>query len=331
MFTFPSVISRGAKALNVFRSPVANCDAETSAQPTEDDETPNLIRDANAAMEERKARIKTPMSIEEIQNSLQGGNVHTYDGFRIAVQKQLNLNTVVSHFYWLGSQAMGQPLYQYRLILAEEDKMLNVATDMDFNVEGEARYPLPLPFASRAGLKVNFTLAEQAKNMQAEASFSGDTYAATASVGRAQGTSIGCSFVQAITPALSLGGAMNVDLSKGMAVSNTYGVVYDKGEHVLTGVLDNNLRLSYLRKVNPNRVNVTASLTVDEKSNSTAGICAEYILKQSKVTLGVDSNLLFKTMLETTIAPGTQLQLCAEMMQAKDHYRFGYGITLGGN
>ena len=55
------------------------------------------------------------------------------------------------------------------------------------------------------------------------------------------------------------------------------------------------------------------------------------MLKQSKVTVGVDSNLLFKTMVETTVAPGTQLQLCAEMMQAKDHYRFGYGITLGGN
>ena len=60
--------------------------------------------------------------------------------------------------YWLGSQAMGQPLYQYRLILAEDDKMLNVATDMDFNVEGEARYPLMLPFLTKAGVKVNFTV-----------------------------------------------------------------------------------------------------------------------------------------------------------------------------
>ena len=80
--------------------------------------------------------------------------------------------------------------------------------------------------------------------MQGEASFSGDSFAATASVGRSPGTSVNCSYVQAITPALSLGGAANVDLSKGVSVSNAYGIVYDKGEHVITGLFDNNVSVS---------------------------------------------------------------------------------------
>jgi hypothetical protein len=56
---------------------------------------------------------------------------------------------------------------------------------------------------------------------------------------------------------------------------------------------------------------------------------AEYTMKQSKLHLSVDSNLLIKSSLETTISPGVSMQLCAEMQQAGGHYKFGTGITLG--
>ena len=85
----------------------------------------------------------------------QNGAVNTYDGFRLIVQKQLNLNTVVSHFYWIGSQAMGQPLYQFRIILPDEDKVVNVATDMDFNLEGEVKFPLANKFAFASNFAVS--------------------------------------------------------------------------------------------------------------------------------------------------------------------------------
>ena len=39
----------------------------------------------------------------------------------------------------MGSQ-VAPPIYQYRVVLNQEDKMINVATDMDFNVEGETKY-----------------------------------------------------------------------------------------------------------------------------------------------------------------------------------------------
>jgi hypothetical protein len=43
--------------------------------------------------------------------------------------------------YWLGSQ-FAPSMYQYRLVLAQDDKMINVATDADFNIEGEIKYPV---------------------------------------------------------------------------------------------------------------------------------------------------------------------------------------------
>lgn len=45
--------------------------------------------------------------------------------------------------FWLGSQATGQPIYQYRIILPfDESTVLNCATDADFNIEGDYKMSL---------------------------------------------------------------------------------------------------------------------------------------------------------------------------------------------
>jgi hypothetical protein len=85
----------------------------------------------------------------------------------------------------------------------------------------------------------------------------------------------------------------------------------------------------YLRRVNPNRVHLSTELVVDEASNSQMTVGAEYTLKQSKIQMTIDSAMLLKSSLETTIAPGITMQICGEMRQDKDHYRFGYGIVMG--
>lgn len=55
---------------------------------------------------------------------------------------------------------------------------------------------------------------------------------------------------------------------------------------------------------------------------------AEYIMKQSKLHMSIDSNLLVKSALESTVYPGLSINLAAEMAQSKDHYRFGYGVQI---
>lgn len=79
--------------------------------------------------------------------------------------------------------------------------------------------------------------------------------------------------------------------------------------------------------MNPNRVHLSADLVIEaEATNMT--LCAEYILKQSKLQMSIDSNMLLKSYLETQIGPGFTMQFCAEMLQHKEHYRFGYGIQM---
>ena len=52
---------------------------------------------ADAAVENDKAKIRPPMQYEDLRGTLMGASVNPYDGFRFIVQKQVNLNTAVSH------------------------------------------------------------------------------------------------------------------------------------------------------------------------------------------------------------------------------------------
>lgn len=108
------------------------------------------------------------------------------------------------------------------------------------------------------------------------------------------------------------------------------------------------LRLLYTKKVNPNRVHVSTDLLIDADGNSKVrifllflsliglmfvslqmSVAGDYYLKQSKVSMSLDSTVTLKTLVETSIAPGVQLQLGAEIAHLQGAYRFGYGIMMG--
>ncbi|RYY78079.1 hypothetical protein EON63_17985 [archaeon] len=56
---------------------------------------------------------------------------------------------------------------------------------------------------------------------------------------------------------------------------------------------------------------------------------AEYMLKQSKLSMSIDSNLHIKSYVETSLGPGMQLQFGGEFNQPANLYRFGYGLFIG--
>ena len=45
----------------------------------------------------KEVKVKTPMQFENLRGTLMQGSANTFDGFRMVVQKQVNLNTVVNH------------------------------------------------------------------------------------------------------------------------------------------------------------------------------------------------------------------------------------------
>ena len=76
---------------NIFSCTTTRCDGN------DDESSPSLIEQADAAIENDKLKIKPPMQYENVRHTLSMGSVGSFDGFRAAVQKQVNLNTVVTH------------------------------------------------------------------------------------------------------------------------------------------------------------------------------------------------------------------------------------------
>ena len=130
MFSFFSFKSGSKAPLRRFlKFPVAYCDADQSTELADaiDKEDVSLIEQADAAIENSKAKIKPPMMFEDISRICNSGGVDSYDGIRMIYQKQMNLNVYANHLWWLGSQQLQKgSIYQYRLTLAEEERMCSV-------------------------------------------------------------------------------------------------------------------------------------------------------------------------------------------------------------
>lgn len=75
----------------LYNSLHTQCDEAGSA------DLPSLVEAADAAIEDEKSKVKTPMQYEGLRGTLMQGSPNAFDGFRVVVQKQVNLNTVVSH------------------------------------------------------------------------------------------------------------------------------------------------------------------------------------------------------------------------------------------
>lgn len=70
-------------------SVVSYCDEEA--------DTPSLIKEADEKIEDEKVKISAPFQYENLKGVMGQGSVNTFDGFRMTVQKPVNLNTLVVH------------------------------------------------------------------------------------------------------------------------------------------------------------------------------------------------------------------------------------------
>ena len=134
--------------------------------------------------------------------------------------------------YWMGAQQMPAPIYQYRIILPFDESVVNVATDMDFNVEGEVKMPIAknilakssflvspqakLPpnltfFSIDSGLicysflRFNLKLGER-KSLTAELEVTDESSATQLQYTSDLGNSFAASYMQAVTPSVTVGG-----------------------------------------------------------------------------------------------------------------------------
>ncbi len=56
---------------------------------------------------------------------------------------------------------------------------------------------------------------------------------------------------------------------------------------------------------------------------------AEYIYKQGRIHMSVDSALTIRSSLDTTISPGVTMQLVGELSQFNTQLKMGYFLMMG--
>jgi hypothetical protein len=277
-------------------------------------------------LEKDKPKIKAPGGYDNVKNTFQGASVNTFDGFRLGASKQVNLNTMVSHFYWIGSQNV-PPIYQYRLILPFEDgKLVNISTDVEFsNIDGEFKVPLD----AQSSFKLNLSLPQEGYQVAGELELNDES--STTQVSLTNGPSdsnVSVSYMQSVTPFLALGGIGNYS-TKSAAITRGFAGTYNDGENMLVTQWDNQFKFLYQRRVNPNRFHLNADVQVDEQGNSTAALGAEYILKQSRLQMSIDSNIQVRSVVEVNTGQGFQLQFSGDLGHLSGTARFGFGLMVG--
>lgn len=204
------------------------CDDTEEVAPPEQT-LDDLAKEIEKAEKEGSALAHTPAKYKEFSGSFMSGMVQTFDGARLIVQKQLNLNTVVSHFYWVGSQAMNnQPVYKYTCILPfSDDKVLNIGTDMDMNLEGEAKVQLD----DSLSLKSGFAFGQQGNNYTVDLDYNDASSTAQLwyTQDEQQGGSIyGFGFMQALLKEFALGASMTYIPSQKTTTTSFAGLFDDE-------------------------------------------------------------------------------------------------------
>lgn len=80
--------------------------------------------------------------------------------------------------------------------------------------------------------------------------------------------------------------------------------------------------------MNPGRVNVYTDISSNGKGESETNLGAEFTLKASKLNMSVDSNLTWKSTLETQVMQGVNLNFSAEINQLQDQYKYGLSLQM---
>ncbi len=147
-----------------------------------------------------------------------------------------------------------------------------------------------------------------------------------------KGPQVYASYMQAITPALALGGDTLYDVSEGGGVFSLGGK-YTGPDWVGVAMLAQYGQiclLQYIKHVTPGRMALVADLVLNPLTlDSQTVLGAEVNMKQSRFLTTIDNGGKIAACLESRVVPNAvTLLLAGEVDNAKDDYRFGFGFQL---
>jgi mitochondrial import receptor subunit TOM40 len=288
----------------------------------------------------------------------------TFDGFRCDINKQASPFMLVLHNFWLGTSMLPDgrtSTYSFVTQVADEAGFMMARWDPgQASVNGRVHRAL-LGGLAMGKLQIGVSAEGQNDTLLGEVDFGGHSWMGNLRYGSmGGGVVLGCNYMQALTPALHMGGdGMYVgangsfqtnyalkytmpaltgeeDLptttpakpATGMetAGSSTLCVQFKPGQGMAS--------LDYKRVVTPNRVTLASSLEFSPLSlESQLLVAAEFKLSRSTLNLCVDGSGHLQSVLEAKLGMGQgspTINFSADMDHAKQQMRFGYGIKIEG-
>ncbi|KAL8527145.1 hypothetical protein ACS0TY_005135 [Phlomoides rotata] len=141
---------------------------------------------------------------------------------------------------------------------------------------------------------------------------------------------LGASYIQSLTPHLSLGGEVfwaGQHRKSGIG----YTARYNTDKMVATGKVASTgmVALSYVQKVSE-KVSLASDFMYNYMSRDvTASFGYDYILRQCRLRGKIDSGGVVSALLEERFSMGLNFLLSAEIDHKKKDYKFGFGLTVG--
>lgn len=144
------------------------------------------------------------------------------------------------------------------------------------------------------------------------------------------GALFGASYIQSVTPHLSLGGEVfwtGQHRKSGIGYAARYNTdkMVSTAQVASTGMI----ALSYVQKVSE-KVSLASEFMYNYLSRDvTSSFGYDYILRQCRLRGKIDSNGCTSALLEERLSMGLNFILSAEIDHRKKDYKFGFGLTVG--
>jgi hypothetical protein len=217
-------------------------DSPTSSSGSGSGSNP-LLDQANALRDSNRPKIKTPADFDSCKNSFHYTSTNSYDGFRFIVQKQINLNSLVNHFYWTGaSQFQGGSYYQYRIILPLNDSttVIDASSTMDAEVSVNVKQTLSPQMRLDSQIELK---SQQPKSIAFDLNYNDDNSTMTGYYKESSNREVGFAMTQSVTPEVTVGASAMFNVTK-LSLSKSFYAAYDKDENQVSAFLDGNKGVS---------------------------------------------------------------------------------------
>ncbi|KAI3526399.1 hypothetical protein L1887_05651 [Cichorium endivia] len=281
--------------------------------------------------------LPCPIPYEEIhREALMSLKADYFEGMRVDFTKGLNQKFSLSHSISMGpTEVPSQSADTIKIPTANyefganyiDPKLMLIGRVL---TDGRVTARVKCDLSDNLSMKANAQLTSEPHMSHGMVNFDykGSDYRAQFQLGN--GALLGASYIQSVTPHLSLGGEVfwaGQHRKSGLGYAARYNTdkMVASGQIASTGMV----ALSYVQKVSE-KVSLASDLMYNYMSRDvTASFGYDYILRQCRLRGKIDSNGCTSAFLEERLNMGLNFIISAEIDHNKKDYKFGFGLTVG--